>query len=257
MVNRILHKCTALAVCIAAAVSCKTLYGDETVPGSVDPGKYALYDHYVDEYGNEGIVASVNLSPDGIANFIIVVSADETETSWGPVDRAVWYVSEYFNKGYIDGHDFGLDMNQLVEESGVGQFPAFEWCQSKNRDGRPVHSGSWILPTYTELKYVFGRGLEPLNAALESIGGTPVSDDGYYWSAVEDIDDAFHFADETLSANFDFDQKRRAIPMTSDCLFSTHKQFWNKAYEYRVRAIKYIYYKRLSPDEIDKLEDED
>jgi hypothetical protein len=64
---------------------------------------------------------------------------------------------------------------------------------------------------------------------------------------VEDIKDVLIFTDEQYQKESDYDPARRAIPMTTDNMFYTNKLYWNKNREYKVRAIKYIYF-AMSPD---------
>lgn len=220
----------------------------ESTPGicdNVDPAGYSLYGSYVDSYGNTGIVVYRNLDPASAVNCIIVMSVDETTASWGPNDIAVYPVTEYYNLDYTSGPNFGLDVNKAVEYLGADRFPAFAWCHSKNMDRKPLHSSSWVLPTQSEMSLVFRNDIGLLNQALEKLGGTPVStsvdEDGNYWTATEDIDGYFHFADEP--AVQDYDQIRRAIPIMSSDRYMTDKVRWEKVHEYRVRAIKYIYYR--------------
>lgn len=242
--------CLSVVILSMALSGCGMEYGAEGVPDNVKE-EYALFDSYVDEYGNKGIVGDIYNAPDGSLGYIIILSADETEDQWGPTDEAVFRSGENFNKEYLLGCLFGLEMNQMVEQLGADRFPAFRWCHEKNGDGRPIHSSSWILPAYSELAWIFGNGIERLNEALDGIGGEPISQDGYYWSAVEDIRDAFHFSDGTLPGNFDFDQARRAVPMTADRMFPVDKIYWSKVYSYRVRAIKYIYFSCWPKDRYD------
>lgn len=254
----------ATAVIMTCLACSKTKLGKaDIIPGHVDPAEYQLYDYYIDEYGNEGVVGALNLNPDNFINYIIVISADETETNWGRADMEVYrwadqYASRYgytmgkqFNGEYTGGVFFGLEMNRLVHAQGQEGFPAFDWCLSKNKGERYVHSGSWMLPSYNEFTHMtYGDKLEKLNEALISMGGTPISEEDYYWSCVEDIENAFHFSDTTLTYAKDYDQKRRAVPFLAGRLFPSDKTYWHKQYNfYKVRAIKYIYVSSMTEEE--------
>lgn len=239
----------SLILSTAAFTGCvhKVSSGDG-ISDNVDPGMYGLYDCYVDDYGNRGIVADLWLEENSSLNYIIVLSLDECVAEWGPEDEAVFPIYDNFNMEYVDGVNFGLDMNQIVFSSGQGRFPAFDWCLAMNK-GNAVHSSSWVLPTKSEYSSIFGNDISRLNKALTDAGGSPIAVtedmDAMYWTATEDIDDYFHFADESIQS--DYDQKKRAIPIIYPGLFPTDKSRWEKHNRYRVRAIKYIYF-RYNPD---------
>lgn len=223
----------------------KTITGGDGVIDNCNPDDYDLYDYYTDQYGNAGIVAAKNTDAASWVNYIIVLSLDEHVASWGPEGMAVFPVFENFNASYPDSFFFGLQMNQIIEEKGSENFPAFDWCHKKNRDGKAIHSSSWVLPAEADLNIVFSNDTDMLNQALEKAGGRPLceDDDGQplYWTATEDIEDFFYFSDETIEK--DYDQANRAIPITASNLFPTSMPSWNKSHEYRVRAIKYIYFR--------------
>lgn len=222
-----------------------------------DTKEYKLYDYYEDAYGNKGIVGYIydEEEDDDFMRFTIVLSLDETITTWGPMGTTVFDVnSNKFNEGYTRGCYFGLDMNQRVRNIGADRFPAFDWCFRKNGSETAIHSSSWILPTYAELGWIFqnGEAIEELNQHITQYGGSPIAlpedDDNYYWSCVEDLDGVLVFADEQFQKESDYDPARRAIPMNSDRLFLTNKLFWHKNNEYRVRAIKYICFESSKED---------
>lgn len=243
----------SLAVCVIMATAAFSGCVHEVSSGvgisdNVDPAMYDLYDCYIDDYGNRGIVADLRLDDTSSVNYIIALSLDEGVAEWGPEDEAVFPLFDGFNVGYINGFYFGLDMNQIVSSYGRGRFPVFDWCHSKN-SGEPIHSSSWILPTMSEYESIFGNDISRLNKAMVEAGGSPIAVtedlDALYWTAVEDIDGYFHFSDESISA--EYDQKRRAVPILYPGLFPVDKTLWEKHNSYRVRAIKYIYF-RSDPD---------
>ena len=220
-----------------------------------DSAQYELYDYYEDQYGNKGIVAYVyDYEEDGeFMHLKVVLSLDETTAFWGPMGTTVYDVNSKFNEAFPSGPFFGLVVNQRVHNLGAENYPAFDWCFKKNGNEQMIHSSSWILPTYKELRRIFvnEQRLQTLNSHLLAYNGTPIASpdepDAYYWSCVEDIKDVLIFADEQYQQESDYDPARRAIPMTTNNMFYTNKLYWNKNREYKVRAIKYIYFAQ-SPD---------
>jgi len=215
---------------------------------SVGFDDYQLYDRYVDDNGNEGIVAfKYNQDNYGI---VLVLSADETLAAWGPENKNVIQFNDYANIDFADSYAFAIEINQTVELLGFEKFPAFGWCHNKNKDSKRIHASSWILPNVSFLSYIFSN-LEKLNESLAKNGMTLLSDEAYYWTCNEDIEDYFHFADESAQNAYDYDPVSRAIPMATDLLFPTHKTAWQKEKVYRVRAVKCIYYKSLISEDDD------
>ncbi len=228
-------------------VSCSATEICTIVPDS-DSGNYGLYDHYVDEFGNEGVVAYAVKDEYGAT--VIVLSLDETECAWGRTNYSVYPVVEGFNPGYLNDTYWGLEMNQLVERLDGEDYPSFAWCHAKNKDGKPLHSSSWILPSYSEFMWITysedNAHLNALNKAIETYGGTPLSIDEFYWTATEDIDDYIHLSSDTYEVLYGYDQDNRALRVTPEGYFYTNKANWSKRFISRVRAVKYIYYEYVS-----------
>ncbi len=233
-------------ICIFCLLCGCKKFGAESLPDN-DPASYSEGDAYTDAYGNKGIIAFARDLNDG--RVVFAISADETTAAWGPVGEAAfqlkeWWFTENVVEDYVTGYFFGLNMSQRVEQLGMERFPAFAWCNAKNKDGKPVHSSSWMLPTKAELTWVFGLvGVEALNQYMETIGGTPFPTDGteHYWTATEDFDQYIKFADEEVQAATDYDQASRAVCMNVNRLLYVDKSRWTKDHSYRVRAIKYVY----------------
>lgn len=236
-----------ILVFIAASSSCQK-HGKEGISDN-DPHDYNLYDYYVDKYGNEGIVAALVSYNDESFSYRckIVLSLDETVATWGPMGVTVLSVNDRFNEDYPYGPQFGLQMNRMVESRGSEGFPAFDWCHKKNHGEEYLHSSSWLLPTAAELEEIFcdGEAIDELNEHITEYGGTPIPTEitlsNCYWSCVEDIEDVLAFRDE-IQATCDFDPARRAIAPTIEGKYYIDKTLWHKNNEYRVRAIKYIYF---------------
>ena len=195
---------------------------------------YKTYDYYVDEYGNEGIIANIGYS-DNKLKFIIVISTDESFQAWGPMDNVVYKKDSlsYFEK---KSYHIGLAMCQLMCRDGIEKYPAQNWCFSKNH-GSQAYSGSWRLPSYVELKLIL-RNVKELNAALYRIGGTLIDEDKHYWTCIEDWDNYV----STSANEDDFDQANRAIAMAPGEMLYIYKDQWLKMKQHYVRAIKYIYF---------------
>ena len=93
---------------------------------------YQLYDYYIDSYGNEGIVARIVSSNQSSRKYIIVLSADETYTYWGPMGELV-YKYDTLQFSTLGKPSFGIAMLQSMKSLGVERFPAQAWCDQKNQ----------------------------------------------------------------------------------------------------------------------------
>ena len=192
--------------------------------------EYQLYDYYIDENGNEGIVAyirnyegSSSRYPKGY-KYMIVISSNESLEPWGPMGETI--VNGTY--GYDSEQTAGITMLQCMNSRGLNRYPAQNWCFSKNRSTE-ISSSSWRLPTNNELLQIFGsngKNISNLNHALQITGGELIDDTQFYWTCMED-----------------YNQADRAI-LTSPHISSTseNKDRWLKKNKYYVRAIKYIYY---------------
>ena len=220
-------------------VSCKSMDG-LAGPYDNDLREYDLYDKYVDEYGNEGIVAFKEDEDD--FRFVIVLSLDEAKCIWGPENDLVYNLPFELNVDHLDSFRFGLTMNRMVELRGFEKYPAFAWCNEKNKDGKSVHSSSWMLPSFRELDCCF-QDIDELNARILEYGGMPVRTAGdFYWSATEDVEGYFEFSESASEEirNQGYDQYNFAIPLSGDNYLPSQKIYWTKSLYYYVRAIKYI-----------------
>ena len=200
-----------------------------------------LLDYYVDEYGNEGIVAySMNSSS---SEYQIVMSADETYLPWGPMGEQV-YDADTMKGTNLGSHEYGVAMLQTMKSRGIERYPAQAWCNHKNHSEKYPQGGSWHLPTYHELVIIFGNGganVKKINAALQSIGGTPLTSDALYWSCTEDYDGYAKINNVTS----DYNSQDRAVVSTPSRTTTSTKERWLKKNSHYVRAIKYIYYEDL------------
>lgn len=195
--------------------------------------KYQLYDYYVDENGNEGIVAFVS------DYRIIVISADESYESWGPMGVLV-YQSDSISVDILRNERFGLSVLQAMDAYGIDRFPAQAWCYAKNKNEEYPYTGSWRLPSYYELKLIFhynGISLDELNEALYNIGGTLIGEDEMLWTCVEDFEGYISINNSTN----DYDKVNRAVITSPMQQSYSDKDRWIKKQKHHVRAIKYIY----------------
>lgn len=203
--------------------------------------EYQLYDYYVDEYGNEGIVAHIEEYDDGLRS-IIVLSADEAYLPWGPIGEIVFQATDslkYPSSTYRNA-SFGVTMLNLMHANGIDKYPAMAWCDQKNKKGFPSCS-SWRLPTRNELNDIWGwtikKNIDKMNSALSDIGGVSVNRENYYWTCAEDYEDYFHTVfDKNLEQVTD--PLNNAIATQPE---SRDKNCWLKKSYNHVRAIKYIY----------------
>lgn len=198
-----------------------------------------LYDYYVDEFGNEGIV--VRLYDYETTKCAIVMSADEAEAVWGPSGFVVFDADSEMLEDHLEHPRFSMMMSRKVIECGVDRFPAFKWCLDKNH-GRQLTADSWMLPSYHEFMTILDRcRIDALNDALISIGGMPIINNAY-WTCTED-----HVAVLSTSDG-DYDPLNWAINIipsydkSNKYTYYKHKYImWNKTLAYKVRAIKYIW----------------
>lgn len=198
-----------------------------------------LFDYYVDEYGNEGVVFYVQEMSKWYhtASYKIVISLDEGYESWGPLDRLI-YKEDSLTYNDICRDEYGVAMHQLMHHIGIEKFPAQAWCHKKNIDEKYPWAGSWRLPTLFEWEKV-SMYYTKLNAALIKYGGIPMDESQMYWTCMEDYNQVITIKGET---NNTFDPANKAISLTPGYKVINGKNDWIKSYEHNVRAIKYIYY---------------
>lgn len=202
--------------------------------------EYELYDYYVDSYGNEGIVAYIRQSTDSERKYIIVISADESYQSWGPMGERV-YKSDSVSSSVCNASGFGVAVLQAMRSIGIDRYPAQSWCNSKNEQEEYPRAGSWRLPSYYEFGLIRGTNgskVESLNSALKGIGGTPILTSQKYWTCTEDFDN--YITIEGKDCNYD--RENRAVITSPINTTHSNKERWLKKNKYHVRAIKYVYY---------------
>ena len=219
-------------VLLSCSYESDELFSDETTE------EYQIYDYYVDEYGNEGIVVHISSSSSG-NKYIIVLSADESYTYWGPMGEKV-YNYDTVKLSAPNHPSFGIAMLQSMKLRGIEKYPAQAWCDQKNQNEPFPRGGSWRLPTYDEFTTIFFSEsyLSGINKALSKIGGTTVDADNLYWTCVEDIDGYITVNGQAIG----YDQENRALLITPENITFSNKDRWLKKNKYHVRAIKYIYY---------------
>lgn len=208
------------------------VYTDDTTE------EYQLYDYYIDEYGNEGIVAYI-YTLTTLEKYIIVISIDEAYESWGPMDEIVY--KDTISTTGLEDPSFGVAMHQAMTSIGIERFPAQAWCNRKNAEEPHPRAGSWRLPSYKEYEQIFGddgKNVPNLNKALSGVNGTLISSEQQYWTCVEDFPDYWSFANSENS----YDQANRAITILPNLRAYTLKDRWLKKIKHNVRAIKYVYY---------------
>lgn len=225
----------ALALLTACDFESEGVYVDDTTEPAL------LYDYYVDEYGNEGVVV-YSLSSSS-SKYQIVMSADEAYLPWGPMGEQV-YSADTVRKTSLSNREYGVAMLQTMKSRGIERYPAQAWCDRKNNGEKYPQGGSWRLPTYWELVTIFGANganVGKINSAMQGIGGTPLTTDYMYWSCAEDYDDYIKITNVTS----DYDCLNRAVISTPARTTTSTKERWLKKNSHYVRAIKYIYYEDL------------
>lgn len=192
-----------------------------------------LYDYYIDDCGNEGIVVCQNLSK----KWILVMSTDEEELPWGQTGQLLFDSLSSVTKEFKNG----ILMLNLMMNHGIEHYPAQAWCMAKNGSDIP-HTGSWHLPSHYEWSEFVCRNetnVQHINQALDRIGGTLLNLDEYYWTCTEDYEDYWEFS----STEADYDPKNRAINESPLIRALVHKELWHKKQYHKVRAVRYVYYK--------------
>lgn len=228
-----------LYIIMFALYSCKFesegIFTDDTTE------EYERYDYYVDEYGNEGIVAyTLGLKNSRGSKYIMVISSDEAYLPWGIMGENIYKSDTITDMGFRDS-SFGIAMHQLMKSYGIEKFPAQAWCDAKNKNEKYPRAGSWHLPSFYEYQLIFGNTgtrVSSLNQALISIGGTPFNTANFYWTCVEDFDDYIHIN----NVESDYDKENRAVIASPTNSIIAYKDRWLKKNKYYVRAIKYVYY---------------
>ena len=121
-----------------------------------------------------------------------IVSIDETSAEWG------YYGTSTGATSSVDGV---ANTDKIVSGS-----PAAKWCRAKGTE--------WYLPAKDELKEIYNKKAT-INTTLSSIGGTSLSNSGYYWSSTEyNYYGAYNinFSNGNVSDNFkDNSYKVRAV----------------------------------------------
>lgn len=194
---------------------------------------YQLYDTFEDADGNRGVVVVADREEK--SRTLIVLSADEAVLPWGEMSQALFVPDSAVQSISMR---YGLLMLYKMCADGVDNYPAQAWCYAKN-NGRSPYTGCWRLPSMLEWTCFYDLNIQKLNEVLYSIGGTPVSEDDYYWTCHEDYPNLPIWEDVE---NVDCDPAKRALCPTMQMLLTTDKSTWLKSQQHRVRAIKYIEY---------------
>ena len=229
-----------LLIFISFILFCSCSFESEGVFTDDTTEEYELYDYYVDSYGNEGIVAYIHQSTNSERKYIIVISADESYQSWGPMGEMV-YKSDSVSSSVCRAVGFGVAVLQAMRSIGIDRYPAQSWCNSKNEQEEYPRAGSWRLSSFNEFGLIRGANgsrIESLNSALKGIGGTPILTDRIYWTCTEDFDDYITIEGEDC----DYDRENRAVITSPINTTYSNKERWLKKNRYYVRAIKYVYY---------------
>lgn len=203
---------------------------------------YELYDYYVDESGNEGVVAYQSTLKDEDNpepyKYLLVISADETTLPWGPMNEYVMPL-DTFRNSELKTNYFSLAMLQTMYSKKISRYPAQEWCFAKNHS-HEIYAGSWRLPSRNELYNILSSTsrVVKLNTAMRNIGGAEFEAGNMYWTCTEDFNNYITIKGQES----DYDQANRAVITSPGNYVYGDKNKWLKKNAYHVRAIKYIYY---------------
>lgn len=229
---------TILLFCVTILVSC-SFESDDLILDETAGHNFNLYDQYEDGYGNLGVVVYVSKKTSSISNkYIIVISADESKQKWSETNSAV-VRADSIGLTEIHDHQFGIGVLQLMQSTGIEEFPAQNWCNLKNHTD--VYAGSWHLPTHYELKTLLLNKVDDVNYTLQKIGGDLIDENALYWTCVEDYPGC-DILSSTSENKTTYSPENRAIPITPKYKTHPDKDRWLKTNEYRVRAIKFVYY---------------
>ena len=211
---------------------------DKVVVDETAEDQWHLGDYYIDDRGNEGILAYASSSY-STPGYAIVISLDEAFLPWGATGNQLFPASST-STTETTSPTFGLLMLQNARDNDIHRYPAIYWCDQKNPQDKSASVSSWRLPTRQELRLIFtdknGYGMSSLNARAEIFGGTSYSLQKRYWTCEEDL------MPQDADLN-DYDPANRAIPANVNIETPDNKNLWLKKNSYYVRAIKYIYYK--------------
>lgn len=229
-IRHLLHV-AMLCLLASGATSCD-FESDDLILDETHGIDYHYGDPYEDEFGNRGVIGYIDRS-----NRVIVISTDEAVLPWGKTETAVVGADSVYTSAIFKSK-FSLGMLQLMINKGISNFPAQNWCNQKNH-GEP-YFGSWRLPTTYEARDIL-KNANRINAGLEEIGGDLIDEDALYWTCVEDLV-GYDILKDAPEDFYTYNPIARAIPVTPKYKTPTDKSRWHKDIEYRVRAIKYIYY---------------
>lgn len=236
-----------IVLCLFGAMtlllSCSKPWSANSYRNTSEDDTYKLYDLYVDEYGNKGIVAwkyYYKWKNGDVTDRMLVLSLDEAFLPWGPMNERV-YLADSIPLPWR----FGVAMLQSMYDRGIERYPAMNWCNQKNRGDKP-YSGSWRLPVKTEWNTMLDDDDNPLhlqaiNQALKKYGGTPLDEEEMYWMAGEDYEGYVRFDSKDIET--DYDPYNRAVAMNAEIKLWTDKDRWLKKLYNRVRAVKYVVFR--------------
>lgn len=206
--------------------------------------EYQLYDYYIDEYGNEGVVAYIQ-NGSSISNYpkgykcVVVLSLDESIEPWGPMGE-ILMKKDSLSGSELKQRTAGIMMLQSMSSKGIEKYPAQNWCFNKNHS-KVIAASSWRLPSYYELQLIFGssgKNVSAINKYIHNYGGSIIDDSHFYWTCIEDYEGYITINGVTS----DYDQANRAVLTSTHNSTWGNKDRWLKKNKYYVRAIKYIYY---------------
>ena len=108
-------------------------------------------------------------------------------TSYGPVGNKEYYGDSFKNTYLMAGKKFTKQ-----DDSEIVAFPAADYCASVVYNHELLKKGKWALPDMDTLFSIMktikygtdpSRDADPVNRALNAIGGNAVSNGSYVWSA--------------------------------------------------------------------------
>lgn len=242
-----MHPNRNIAICLLCAMtlffSCSKPWDANSYRNTNEDDTYSLYDLYIDEYGNKGVVAwkyYYKWKNGDVDDYMLVLSLDETVLPWGPMNERV-----YLSDSVPISWRFGVTMLQSMYERGIERYPAMNWCNQKNNGDKP-YSGSWRLPAQDDWIRIMDDNkpfhFTALNQALKKYGGAPLDEDAMYWMCDEDYEGHVKFVDGA-EKEMDCDPYNNAVAQNTQIQLWTDKDRWIKKIYNNVRAVKFVVFR--------------
>ncbi|MDL2297333.1 DUF1566 domain-containing protein [Bacteroidales bacterium OttesenSCG-928-B11] len=165
-----MKKLLSIAMCLCLALSIVGCDKDDDSENGGSSGKTYDVGDYYNEGGVKGIVYKVT---NGGKNGMIISMDEGTNLAWQKETST--------STGATDEKDGTKNMAKIkASSSGIAQFPAFKWCDDKNKGGVT----GWYLPAKDEVLEI-SQSYLALQVELQANGGSTFGSN-QVWSSTED-----------------------------------------------------------------------